>query len=273
MNIRFIIAAFFLFFGFSASAQDSIVWKEKAKFSIDTTDIWTSDVLGNLYVTKKELIQKYDSTGVLKFSQSQKAIGRLSSLDPINTMKLIFFSEEQQIFCFLDNTLTPYESCIDLSDYDIGNASLVTISSQPNKFWVFDQLNSRLHLLSLTQSAQSQEVENLRGILNSIQISSMLEQNNLLYLVDTTNGVFILDMYGSLVNTYRKSGVKEIQADSKFLFLLTNDGMISIVDLATNVEKSIDCPLENTIEFRKNGNYYFFRSKTEIKKYKLLFVE
>ena len=250
--MRFIIASFFLFFGFAVIAQDSIVWKEKAKFSIDTNDIWASDVLGNVYVTKKELIQKYDSTGVLKFSQSQKAIGRLSSLD---------------------NTLTPYESCIDLSDYDIGNASLVTISSQPNKFWVYDQLNSRLHLLSLAQSAQSQEVENLRGVLNSIQISSMLEQNNLLYLVDTTNGVFILDMYGSLVNTYRKSGVKEIQADNKFLYLLTNDGMLSIVNLETNVEKSIACPLKNTIEFRKKGNYYFFRSNTEIKKYQLLFIE
>lgn len=273
MNLKFRILFFFCCLGFVASTQDSISWSEKAKFVIDTSDIWTADVLANVYITKKEVIHKYDSTGTLKFSQSQKSIGRLSSLHPINTMKLVVFSEEQQIFCFLDNTLTPYESCIDLSDYTIGNASLITVSSQPNKFWVYDQLNSRLHLLSLIQSEQSQEVENLRGILNSIQISSMLEQNNLLYLVDTIKGVFILDMYGSLVNTYKKSGIKEIQADSKYLYLLVNDGSISIVDLETNSEKTIACPFKNTIEFRKNGKYYYFRSKTEIIKYQLLFVE
>lgn len=253
-------------------SQERLEWDLKTTYSIDSSDIWAIDVLGNTYITKKEVIHKYDSIGVLKFSQSQKSIGRLSSLQPINTMKLVVFSEEQQMFCFLDNTLTPYESCIDLLDHTIGNATEIAVSSQPNKFWVYDQLNSRLHLLSLTQSEQSQEIGNLKGILNSIQISFMLEQNNLLYLIDSTQGVFVLDMYGSLVNSLKRKNITAIQVDSENIYLLENE-FITIINLETNAETKIACPLTNVVEFRKADNNFYFRTNTEIKKYKLLFKE
>ncbi len=272
MKFTFEIVFLFLSLNCLSFAQDDLLWKEKSSFSIDSSDIWTVDVLGNTYITKKELIQKYDSTGILKFSQSQKSIGRLTSLQSINTMKIVVFSEEQQLFCFLDNTLTPYESCVDLIDHSIGNATKIAISSQPNKFWVYDQLNSRLHLLSLIQTEQAQDVENLKGMLNSIQISSMLEQNGLLYLVDTVQGVFVLDMYGSLVNSIKKTNIKGIQVDFENIYLLEED-FITIINLETNIEVKIQCPLKNIIEFRKNSQHYFFRSNTEIKKYQLLLAK
>lgn len=270
MKNSYKILFIYLCFSFISLSQDSLIWQEKASFLIDSADIWTVDALGNIYITKKEVIHKYDSVGILKFSQSQKSIGRLTSLQSINTMKLIVFSEEQQLFCFLDNTLTPYETCVDLIDHSIGNATKIAISSQPNKFWVYDQLNSRLHLLSLIQTEQAQEVENLKGMLNSIQISNMIEQNGFLYLTDTLQGVFVLDMYGSLVNSIKKSTVFGIQVDFENIYLLEAEN-ITIIDLETNQEMKIECPIKDVIEFRKNSQYYYFRTNTEIKKYKLLF--
>lgn len=270
MRIQLVILLFLL--PFITISQQKFEWIEKEKYPIDSSDIWTTDVLGNTYITKKEVIHKYDSIGTLKFSQSQKSIGRLASIQPINTMKLVIFSEEQQEFCFLDNTLTPYGTCIDLIDQNIGNATIVAVSSQPDKFWVYDQLNSRLHLLSLAETDQAQEIENLRGLLNSTQITFMVEQNNLLYLVDPSQGVYLLDMYGSLVDLIKKSEVKGIQVDLDNLYVLEKD-QISIINLDTDVEIKVDCPFENVLEFRKSGKNYYFRTETEIKKYQLLFNE
>ena len=253
-------------------AQKGTEWVSKGVFEIDSSDVWTTDVLGNVYVSKKELITKFDSLGVLKFSQSQKSIGRLSSIQIINTMRLIMFSEEQQEFCFLDNTLTPYESCVDLIDQNIGNATMVSVSSQPNKFWVFDQLNSRLLLLSLLKPEQSQVVENVKGILNSGQISAILESDNLLNLLDPGQGVFILDLYGSLVNSIKIMNAISFQMDDHFLYIQRKSELL-IIDLETFQEQIILLPLENVIQFQKHQNNFYFRINNKILKYQLLFRE
>jgi len=243
-------------------------WLQKSSYTIDSNDIWSTDVLSNTYITKKETIQKFDSTGKLKFSQSQKSSGRISSIQPINTMKLAVFSEEQQEICFLDNTLTSYESCVNLEDVNISYASMMAISSQPGKFWVYDQLNSRLHLLSLEQTNQSQEIENLKGILNSLQLNSMFQYDNFLYIIDLKQGVYVLDMYGSLVNLIKKDRFKSFQVDAKNFYFL-EDNYLLIINRETLEEVRVELPFKDIIEFRKSLDYYFFRSTKEIRKYQL----
>jgi len=261
-----------LFLSFYSFSQEQFEWSEKSKFQIDSTDVWAVDILGNTYVTKKEVIQKFDSTGNFKFSQSQKSMGRLSSIQSINTMKFVIFSEEQQMMCFLDNTLTPYETCVGFEDEGINNATNIATSSQPNKFWVYDQLNSRLHLLALSQRNQSQEIENLKGLLNSLQVSFMMEFDNLLYILDSNQGVFVFDMYGSLINFIKRSKCIGIQVDNNSYYLIENDYLV-IINRENGAEIKIKCPFEGVIDFKKNGGNYFFRTKKEIKKYHLLFTK
>lgn len=265
---KLFFVCFLIFFSASISAQNGYNWLQKSNYSIDSNDIWSSDVLSNTYITKKETIQKFDSTGKFKFAQSQKSSGRLSSIQPVNTMKVAVFSEEQQEICFFDNTLTPYESCVNLEDAKISYASMMAVSSQPGKFWVYDQLNSRLHLLSLEQTSQSQEIENLKGMLNSLQLHSMFEYSNFLYLIDFKQGVFILDMYGSLVNLIKRENFKSFQVDAKNYYFLEEKFLI-IINRETLEESKVELPFRGIIEFRKLLDCYFFRSSKEIRKYQL----
>jgi hypothetical protein len=258
----------FLLSSGKVQSQTQFKWLQKASFVIDSNDIWATDVLGHTYLSKKETIQKFDSIGKFKFSQSQKSSGRLSSIQPINTMKVAVFSEEQQEICFFDNTLTPYESCVNLEDLSISYASMTAVSSQPGKFWVYDQLNSRLHLLSLELTNQSQEIENLKGMLNSIQLNSMFENANFLYLIDCKQGVFVLDMYGSLVNLIKRINFKSFQVDSKNYYFIEGNFLI-IINKETFEETKIELPSQDIIEFKKSMDSYFFRTSKEIIKYQL----
>lgn len=259
---------FIIFFISTVSAQKRYDWIQKSNYSIDSNDIWSTDVLGNTYITKKETIQKFDSTGKFKFAQSQKSSGRLSSIQPINTMKVAVFSEEQQEICFFDNTLTPYESCVNLEGAKMSYASLMAVSSQPGKFWVYDQLNSRLHLLSLEQTNQTQEIQNLKGMLNSLQLNSMFQYDNFLYLIDFKQGVFVLDVYGSLVNLIKRENFNSFQVDAKNYYFLDENFMF-VINRETLEESRIELPFMDIIEFRKTLDYYFFRSAKEIRKYQL----
>ena len=268
MKVVFFVCFYFLANYSVIFSQAQFKWEQKVSYLIDSNDIWTIDILGNTYISKKETIQKFDSLGKFKFAQSQKSSGRLSSIQPINTMKVAVFSEEQQEICFFDNTLTPYEACVNLEDLSISYASIMSVSSQPGKFWVYDQLNSRLHLLSLSQTNQSQEIENLKGMLNSTQLNSMFESSNFLYLIDFKQGVFVMDLYGSLVNLIKRENFKSFQVDVNNYYFLEGDFLI-VVNRETLEEIKVELPFKDIIEFRKPSDNYFFRSSKEIRKYQL----
>jgi hypothetical protein len=266
LSIAFIIAAFY-----QAKSQeiDTVQWKKRGEIKIGFEDVWSVDILGNIYSTDDRVINKYDSIGKLKFSQSIKSFGHLKDLQPINPMKVIGFSEEQQIICVLDNTLTLSDECVDLTRFDIGNASLIAVSGQSDKLWVLDQLNSKLLLLSLNHSSQFQEVKNLQGILNMAEILLIKEVNNELFLADAKGKIYQFDVYGSLLSVYEHPGLKDILVKDNNLIILTNNQLI-LSNMLSNEKKIMNLPMKGVSEVELSGNYFYFRAENKIVKYSLI---
>ena len=260
-----------LFLCFNASAQDTLSkWTLLKEYPIYEDAIWNTDILQNVYVVHNRMITKYDSTGVKKFSQSIKSIGQVKEIMPINTMKLVLFSEDQQVLCMLDNTLTMTEDLIDLSEFNIVNASLATTSSQSEKIWILDQLNSRLLLLDLAGKMQFQEVRNLKGVLNASGITSMIESNGHLFLLTDDYSFYEFDMYGTLVNAI---GSAEGSMASKSHLFPSENKIFWLSDnrlYATDYEGHttiVTLPKEGFLEFKKVGDLYYFRTADKILKY------
>jgi hypothetical protein len=247
---------------------DSLVWEKNGDYSIGQEDVWSVDVLGNVYITNNKVLQKFDSTGILKFSQSIKSFGRIKEIQSINTMKLVTFSEEQQAACLLDNTLTLIEECLDLSNFDIGNASHVAVSGQPDKLWVIDQLNSKLLLLSLNGTNQFQEIKNLKGIINISEIISIQEIENHLFLVDSKNKIVEFDLYGSLINTYEFEPFKNMLIKDGSFVLLRNDSL-NIRHINESSNDFIELPTIGINEVKLSGKFFYFRTENKILKYSL----
>jgi hypothetical protein len=131
-------------------------------------------------------------------------------------------------------------------------------------------LNSRLHLLSLGQTNQKQDIENLKGVLNSAQFSFVTEKNYQLFLVDSTKGVYVLDLYGSLVDLLDFKGVVSVSADETHLFLFQKTQLI-IINKETKALIEIKLPDTEIIDFKKSGEFFYFRTQNQIKKYTLNF--
>ncbi|MBL4862556.1 MAG: hypothetical protein JKY09_06020 [Crocinitomicaceae bacterium] len=272
MRIRTLYIVFLLLNVNSSFAQDSLryTWHEKISYPLDSTEVWAVDVLDNFYFSDKGTIIKYDSAGVFKFSQSIKSLGRMTQMVPINTMKLVHFSEEQQRPCYFDNTLTRIGDCLELIDSDIVDASMISTSNRPDKVWVVDNVNSKLVLLSLEGQSQGQEIDNLKGILSIGSISQIIERNNRLYLLDSEKGIYVFDLYGSLIEFRPVEGVKHIDAYDNSMFLLTGTEL-KIIFLDINDELSIALPKENIEEFTFSNQMFFFRTSTYVHKFALKF--
>lgn len=245
-------------------------WKLEGEYAIGKNEVWSTDILGNVYMTDRKVIEKYDSTGIQKFSQSVKSFGKVTEIRPVNTMKLILLSEDQQILCWMDNTLTLGEECIDLSKFDIGLATHIAASGQPEKLWVVDQLNSKLLLLDLGRSNQSQEIKNLKGILNMAEVKGISEVNNELFLLDNNGVIYRFDLYGSLIGEYQFDGVKGYAVKEDALIVLT-DSSLMIKHFSDDHKSIISVPIGAVDEFRISGSYFYFRTENKILKYSPVF--
>lgn len=255
---------------FSPLAQDSQSgWTLLEEYEVGNDGLWSADILQNVYVVHNRLITKYDSAGVKKFSQSIKSLGQVKEIMPINTMKLVLFSEDQQVLCMLDNTLTISEDLVDLSDYGIVNASLVTTSSQSEKIWVLDQLNSRLLLIDLSGKMQFQEVRNLKGALNLSVITSMFESNGHLFLIGSGK-YYQFDIYGTLLKESTFTDAYDtvlscFPSGERFYWIIGDELVVQNLDGGDKLRMKL--PLKQISEFKKAGDIYYFRTGDKIFKY------
>ena len=254
------------------SAQDSVAneWKKVISYPLDSGEVWSVDIMENFYTSNKGTINKYDKSGKLMFTQSIKSLGRTKQLVPLNIMKIIHFSEEQQTLCYFDNTLTSLDDCVELIDREILNASIVSSTSKPDQVWVLDNINSKILLLSLQGQNQGQEIENLGGILSTNTISQILERTNRLYLLDRDNGVYVFDLYGTLIFHHDVQKVKELDAFEKTIFLLMED-RLKIISLDEEFDLEIELPEKDIIEFTYMNQFFYFRTSTTVHKLTLEF--
>lgn len=244
-------------------------WEKRVSYALDSNEVWSVDGIGNVFTSQEGVINKYDTIGGLRFSQSIKSMGNMSQLLPINSMKLVHFSEEQQTLCYLDNTLSPTDDCLELADRDIVNASMVAASSRPDLIWVFDNLNSKLILMALDNVSQKQqEIENLAGILDINNISQILERDSKLYLVDDHKGVYVFDIYGSLLNHYDQESINKIDARGQILYMLF-DKVLKRTIYAADYQQIIPLPMEGITDFRYSNQHYYFRTSKHVHKFSI----
>ena len=248
--------------------SDSLTWKEIRSFELGKNEAWNVDILQNVYLTKKNLLKKYDSVGVMKFSQSFRSVGRISAIEPVNFMKLLVFSEEQQSVCWLDNTLTLGNDCIDLTELGFDYAMKVAVSGQPDKIWIIDQLNLKLRLVPAHNSSQYQEITNLNGIAGIAEANKIMECNNELFLLDRSNGIYRFDLYGTLIEHIKNEEVKDIGVWNGHLLLLKNDELQTI-DLSNGFTAEIDLPLKGVKEFRISDKQIYLRTEEKVINYRV----
>lgn len=273
--MKTIVSFILISFAYTSFAQDSLVynWKHYRDYPVAEGEVWSVDGLENLFISKGSVIQKIDSSGQLKFTQSIKSLGEMTQFAVINTMKLVHFSVDQQTLCYFDNTLTASEDCIDLSDHDIYYGTKVATSTRSDKIWVYDNVNTSLRLLDIEgKKQQGVEVINLKGVLGLENISDIVERYNQLYILDSLKGLYIFDMYGSLLDRIEIEGCTAVDANANAVFLLRNDHLISYT-LKGMKRQEFDLPVKEIQDFSLVNQSFFLRSSEIVYKYRLQISE
>lgn len=155
------------------------------------------DNLDNVYVVSstgqlKKLNGRGDSVGVFN---GIRAYGKLSAIDVTNPLKPILFYKDFSTVVVLDRLLTSRAS-LDLRKYGVLQPTAVALSYD-NNIWVYDQYENKLKKLDEAGNTLL-ETTDFRQLFNqSISPQKIINDNGLVYLADSAQGVFVFDNYGT----------------------------------------------------------------------------
>jgi hypothetical protein len=157
---------------------------EKELMLKDSTYHWTSDEWGQLYQWKDNTVWLQNEQNQQPFQETYKILGDISDIQPINGLRGLLFSENQQMLGLVDNTLQLQEGIIAFYELDFSSVSKIAASSRPDFIWIFDQYRERLILYNFKQAEVIQIVDNCFGDSKDAQIVQFFEfQQNLICLL------------------------------------------------------------------------------------------
>lgn len=160
---------------------------------------WSLDGQQNLWVASENTVFKKGIFTERKFTQTFKGLGSIQSIQPVNAMKILLFSEVQQSISIVDNTLTQQGTLIDLNELEFSNVHAICSSNRPNLIWIFDQFRSSLQLFDFNQMKALQIIQNVEK--KGVSFVSMKEYQDHLYVLFSDGSMqrydFLLNYTGS----------------------------------------------------------------------------
>lgn len=253
-----------LFFGTIHGQSEN--WKLVKEYEVKNLSAWDVDPMGKVIFAQRDAITKLDSSFTVQFTQSVKGFGTVDKIDARHSLKTLIFSEDQQSIAFMDNTLT-FKDAKDLSLIDVAYGTHASYSAQTSRYWIFDGDNSKLVMFDESRN-QTQVMENLSGTLGFLDLSELFEIENILLLFDQSKGIYLFDIYGTMIDFFATEDAKAIHYENGRLFYMTATELVRI-NLKDRKERRIALPDKSIANFRVLGKYVFFETDKGLKKYLL----
>lgn len=199
------------------------------------------DNLDNLYIISstgqiKKLNASGDSVGV--YNQA-KNYGKLYTIDVSNPLKILLFYKDFSTIVILDRFLAN-QSSLDLKRYSVLNPSAIG-NSYDNNIWVYDEFDNKLKKID-EQGNKLLETPDFRTVFDqNISPQKIFSDNGLVYLADTTTGVFVFDNYGSFKKRILVKNWQTIAIANNNI-ISTNNEFISVFNSSTQMQRQKKIP-------------------------------
>ena len=202
----------------AAVAQQDTLFKKVRIIGSDIVN-FTVDNLGNIYtLDKSDLLKKMDAQGdsIAVFNDVRR-YGKVYSIDATNPLKVLLYYQAFGTIIVLDRLLNVVNK-IDLRQQGIFQAKAIA-QSYDNGVWVYDEQEAKMKRIGDDGSIIDQSADFRQTMETAPSPVQIVDQEKLLYLYDTAQGVFVFDYYGSLKNKVALLGWKDFQVIDHSIFL------------------------------------------------------
>lgn len=210
------------------------------------------DNLLNVYSLSDTEIKKYNRQDTLFTRFSELNYGEIYSADFSNPMRITVFYRDFNKLIILDNTLNYLRNPIDLVE-DGFNQIHAVCSSYDGGIWMYSRENFTLDRYTINLQ-KDRSVPNLNTIIDSdLEVVSMLEKDNRLYLLADNGTLYIFDIFGAYIKSLPFEIEKEFAVFSNIVYWLKND-VLHAYDLSMFTERSISLPVKGVKAFSIHSN-------------------
>lgn len=234
---------YFLVYFSSAScfASDTLVLKRSIP---GNAHLISTDHVGNLYVVRNNnVLVKYNSNGdsLAIFNEVRK--GRITHVDATNPLRVLLFFQDFGQVIVLDNMLSR-KNIIKLNSIGLFNVTAIAGSVDGN-IWCYDA--DQGNLLKIDDKASIRFQQSLRNMFDRTpSLSYMVEEERVLYAVDTSSGIEKFDLYGYHMASFPFK-THEIQwFNNQFIYFQT-PSLVSYNTLSMN-ERKLELPHPETVQ-------------------------
>ncbi|RYY54793.1 MAG: hypothetical protein EOO09_12985 [Chitinophagaceae bacterium] len=179
---------------------------------------FTVDNLDNLYLLNssnqlKKLNSNGDSAAIFN---DVKKYGQATLVDVSNPLKVLLYYRDFATIVVLDRFFN-VRNTIDLRRSDILQVRAVG-QSYDNKIWLYDEMANRLRKID-EEGKILLETPDFRQLFTRAPApQKIFDQDQLLYLYDSAQGVFVFDYYGALKNKIQITGWENVKVTGKFIY-------------------------------------------------------
>jgi hypothetical protein len=223
------------------SINDAQQFQLEQSIAVKGEDL-TTDNLGNWIVINNDQITKFRSRDREPYFYSNKRLGRITSVDATNPLKILVFYKDFSLIVFLDNTLSENGPSLQLQDLNMEQATVVC-TSYDNGFWVFDQQNFLLvrYDRHINQTARIKNMHLIVG--RTVEPDFMVEMENRLYMNDPKSGIMVFDIFGTYFKTIPIKGLKKFQVTGDYIYYRNENNEFRWFDMKRLNDESFNIPL------------------------------
>ena len=220
-------------------------------------DFFTTDNIGNLYFVQGDEIKKFNPSGELLKVYSNKKLGRITSIDASNPLRVLVFYKDFAQLIFLDSQLSQNGESISLENMLLEQSDLAC-NSFNNGVWLYNRQNAELVRLD-DNLIKVVSTGNLNRLLNTeLHPNFLMEHNEFVYLNNVSEGIFVFDIYGTYYKTIPVKGTKSFQLRDNELFYYSENkfNVYNTKLLSTNF-----LPLKDSaiVQMRAEKNRYYLQ--------------
>lgn len=216
------ILVFIFFCGVAANAQTDTTFKFVTAVRGDIV-AFTVDNLDNIYLlSSTNQVKKINANGdsVAIFNDVKK-FGQASLIDVSNPLKVLLYYRDFATIVVLDRLLN-VRNIIDLRKQNILQVRAIG-QSYDNKIWLYDEVENKLKKID-EEGKLLQETPDFRQLFGeALSPQKIFDQDQFVYLYDSTKAIFVFDYYGALKNKILISGWHNFKVAGKYVFGSANN--------------------------------------------------
>ncbi|MBC7948471.1 MAG: hypothetical protein H7Y42_11360 [Chitinophagaceae bacterium] len=215
--MKFKITAFLLLAASFVSAQVDTTFRRMKTIKGDIV-AFTVDNLDNVYLlSSTNQVKKINSNGdsVAVFNDVKK-FGQATLIDVSNPLKVLLFYRDYATIVVLDRLLN-VRNTIDLRKQNILQVRAIG-QSYDNKIWLYDEVENKLKKID-EDGTLLQETPDFRQVFGAAPApQKIFDQDQYVYLYDSSQAVFVFDYYGALKNKILISRWQNFKVTGRYIF-------------------------------------------------------